>query len=64
LKKEKPEVSRGELDIFSDLIWGGLFLAKVNTWKIFSAQQCIFQLQEEKEMKLILVLRDESRNRV
>jgi len=42
LKKEKPEVAEEELDIFSDLIWEGVFWPTVNTWNNISAQQIDF----------------------
>lgn len=54
LKKTKPEVAEGELDIFSDLIWEGVLNNIAYLENISKNHMHLFYLTE-KEMKLISV---------
>lgn len=55
IKENKPEVAEEEIDVFSDLIWEGGVLAKVNYLENVSSQQMHLFHLTEKEMKLLSV---------
>lgn len=54
LKRDKPEVAEGEIDVFSDLIWEGV-LGKVAYLENISAMNMHLFHCAEKEMKLLSV---------
>lgn len=54
IKKDKPEVAEGELDVFSDLIWEGV-LSKVNYVEHFSKQQLFLFKIGAAEMELVAI---------